>query len=332
MSSSRFIASMNRSLRSLLTRETRPTGQVRVAPCPLLGHRLERSAFVVVEDRFVCVQVKNSRGAYPAVAAIPVVPLFGRPAWTVFSSTLGGREASRHPRSREHRRLTAIPRRDVHPLRASSASPHLTCRQPSPAIVESITPRGTESVSEATGDRHSQVRELHDAVEPWRSGRPLSVGPEHRDETDSSGAAGRQVGRRAAPRRRARAARRGTSAGRVRRSRTAARPKAGSDDGMRQSERAADDHQLEATHTTSTRPTPARGWASGPLIDPSRDRISSVRGLTVPLRGAPSARGAGCRRRDGAALSCSAAGWPGSGVRARNRASDRLSFLTIVTL
>ena len=84
------------------------------------------------------------------------------------------------------------PRRDVHPLRASSASPYLTCRQPSPAIVESITPRGTESVSEATGDRHSQVRELHDAVEPWRSGRPLSVGPEHRDETDSSGAAGRQ--------------------------------------------------------------------------------------------------------------------------------------------
>ena len=74
-------------------------------------------------------------------------------------------------------------------------STHLTCRQPSPAIVESITPHGTESVSEATGDRHSQVRELHDAVEPWRSGRPLSVGPEHRDETDSSGPAGRQVGR-----------------------------------------------------------------------------------------------------------------------------------------
>ncbi len=195
MSSSRFIASMNRSLRSLLTRETRPTGQVRVAPCPLLGHRLERSAFVVVEDRFVCVQVKNSRGTYPAVAAIPVVPLFGRPAWTVFSSTLGGREASRHPRSREHRRLTAIPRRDAPATSVLCLSPHLTCRQPSPAIVESITPRGTESVSEATGDRHSQVRELHDAVEPWRSGRPLSVGPEHRDETDSSGAADRQVGR-----------------------------------------------------------------------------------------------------------------------------------------
>ena len=40
---------------------------------------------------------------------------------------------------------------------------------------------------------------------------------------------------------------------------------------MRQSERAADDHQLEATHTTSTRPTPARGWASGPLIEPASE-------------------------------------------------------------
>ena len=45
---------------------------------------------------------------------------------------------------------------EVHPAARYErlAPPHLACRQRSPAIVGSMTARSTESVSEATGDRH----------------------------------------------------------------------------------------------------------------------------------------------------------------------------------
>ena len=80
-------------------------------------------------------------------------PEYNFAGMTVFSSTFWRQRGCRHPRDRDHRRLIATQRRDVHTARGVLPLHTSPDERPSPVIVKLMARRCTESGSQMTGDR-----------------------------------------------------------------------------------------------------------------------------------------------------------------------------------